>query len=187
MLGTAYRPRPPDDLHATIIGLGRPVGPPDLPGLLDDLARAFTEAPMTVRFGGFRADDDRLPSRGRTLAERTLVLRERSVVLVGVPVDPEPVARLAEIRRRCEARGFRHKYHDDSGPLDPDAYLVLGDLVEPPPAGVVVAAEALTSPVLVPLGHQDLSLVEYADRTLSRATSRWWPLPPVSGRGPGSG
>jgi hypothetical protein len=182
-LGGAYRPRPVDDVHATIIGLDRPAGDRDLPGLRDDLVRAFTEEPLTLQFGGFRGDDRRLPSRGRTLSERTLVVQGGRVVLVGLPVGPGadrvPLPRLGEIRRRGEARGFRHKYHPPGGPLDPDAYLVLGELTGSAPSGPAVGAAdiaALARPTFVRLGREDLTLVEYVDPALPRGTSRWWPL-----------
>jgi hypothetical protein len=183
-LGGAYRPRPTDEVHATVIGLDRPTrADPDLPGLLADLARAFTDEPLTLQFGGFRADDRRLPSRGRTPAQRTLTVQGGRVVLIGLPVgpgaDPAPLPRLGEVRRQGEARGFRHKYHEPGGPLDPDAYLALGELtgpVRPGPPPDAAAVAALARATRVELGRADLALVEYRDPALPRATSRWWPV-----------
>ena len=50
-LGAAFRPRPVDDVHATVIGLE------DAPGCADDvaafLAAELRRAPLELRFGGF--------------------------------------------------------------------------------------------------------------------------------------
>lgn len=102
-------------------------------------------------------------------------------MLIGLPVeppaDPAPVPRLGEIRRRCEARGFRHKYHAPDGPLDPDAYLVLGELTgSEPPRSPLRPTGVLTRPTFVRLDRTDLTFVEFDDPTLPRATSRWHPL-----------
>jgi hypothetical protein len=180
VLGAAYRPRPAADLHATVIGLDHPTGDPDLPGLLDDLARDLADAPLTVQFGGFPADDDRLPSRGRSMARRTLTVQGDVVVLIGLPVVGEPPApsdRLGRIRRGAESRGFRHKYHPPGGPLDPDAYMALGELVAGPhPVLDAGAVRVLARPTRVRLGREDLALVAFTDPALPHATSPARPL-----------
>ncbi len=170
--GPGFTPRPLPDVHATVIGL-EAAG--DRDGLLHHLAAELAREPLQVRFGGFAGDDLRLRSRGLTLAERSLGVHGGRLVLIGWPVDPEPSPRLGEIRLRCERFGFRHKYHERPGDLDPDAYLVLG---EAPDRGSVDAMrrEVLAAPVLVPLTVGDVALVEYVDPRLPAASSTWWPL-----------
>jgi len=54
-LGAAFRPRPVDDVHATVIGLE------DAPGCEDDvaafLAAELRRAPLELRFGGFSGEE----------------------------------------------------------------------------------------------------------------------------------
>jgi hypothetical protein len=178
--GAGFAARPVAEVHATIIGLGgAAAGHRDVDGVRRHLAAGFAE-PMEIQFGGFARADRRLLSWGQTLHERSLGLRGNHLVLIGWPVTPEPSSRLAEIRRGCERFGFRHKYHRGPEDLDPDAYLVLGELAPPASEGLVerLRDEHLATAVRLPLTVGDLSLVEYTDARLPAATSAARPIGP---------
>ena len=181
--GSGFTPRPPSDVHATILGLEEPAPnvPRDLGGVLRYLASEFERRPLEVQFGGFADTDRRMLSRGRTFRERSLCMQGERLVLIGWPMAPAPSPRLGDIRRRCERYGFRHKYHQQPEDLDPDVYLVVGDMANPSPAaaaGLVerLRREILATPVRVSLTVDDVILVEYADTRLQAATSTWWPI-----------
>jgi len=175
-LGAAFRPRPVDDVHATVIGLE------DAPGCADDvaafLAAELRRAPLELRFGGFSAEET-FRSRGRPLRERSALLDGERAVVIGWPVEHgRPTARLGELRRDCARFGVIHKYHRGTTALDPDAYLVLGDAdVAREGVAEAVRATALGRPTSVRLTASDVSVVEYADPALPRASSTWRPLP----------
>lgn len=182
--GTGFAPRPLEQVHATLLGLERPVrgGPRDLDGLLRYLAGEFRREPLDVQFGG--PDTDRRPlSAGKTRYERSLVTAGTRFVLIGWPVPPAPFSRVGDIRRQAERFGFRHKYHPRPEDLDIDVYLVLGDITDSAQPGMAelverLRREVLVTPVLVPLTADALSLVEYVDPRLPAATSVRWPVGP---------
>lgn len=175
--GAGFVARPVAEVHATILGLeSTPSRTQDLDGVLRHLAAEFRGDPLDVQFGGFADADRRLDSRGLGLGERTVGVWGGQLVLVGWPMAPDPSPRLGEIRRRCERFGFRHKYHQRPDDLDPDAYLVLGDVAGPAPELVARLREVLAAPVRVPLTVDDIALVEYADPRLPAASSRCRPL-----------
>jgi len=171
VLGAAFRPRPVDDVHATVLGLE------DAPDRADDvaafLAAELRAAPLDLQFGGFRAGDTAfLLSRGRSLHERSV---GPDGVVLGWPVERgRPTARLGELRRDCARFGVIHKYHRGTAALDPDAYLVVG-AVDAHRTGVAeaVRAAALERPTSVRLTASDLALVRYADPALPRESSTW--------------
>ena len=80
----AFRPRPVDDVHATVIGLE------DAPGCADDvaafLAAELRRAPLELRFGGFSGEET-FRSRGRPLRERSALLDGERAVVIGWPVE----------------------------------------------------------------------------------------------------
>ena len=139
-LGAAFRPRPVDDVHATVIGLE------DAPGCADDvaafLAAELRRAPLDLRFGS--SCWGRRPSGAAAVpcaSESALLDGERAVV-IGWPVEHgRPTARLGELRRDCARFGVIHKYHRGTTALDPDAYLVVGD-ADVPREGVAEAVRA---------------------------------------------
>ena len=176
-LGGAFRPRPVDDVHATVIGLE------DAPGCADDvaafLATELRRAPLDLRFGGFSGEET-FRSRGRPLRERSALLDGERAVVIGWPVEHgRATARLGELRRDCARFGVIHKYHRGTTALDPDAYLVVGNVESNVSReGVVeaVRATALGRPTSVRLTASDVSLVRYVDPALPRASSIWRPL-----------
>jgi hypothetical protein len=173
--GPGFVPRPVPDVHATVVGIETASGsPPDLDGLLRYLVSEFGRDPLDVQFGGFAATDRRLLSRGQTLYERTVGVWGDKVVLIGWPVAPQPTWRLGAIRRRCEEFGFRHKYHRGPDDLDPDVYVVLGELVDAAGAAELVErlrGAALETPVRVRLDAEAIALAEYTDPRLPAATT----------------
>jgi hypothetical protein len=183
--GDGFRPRPPETVHATVIGLERRIGTrPDIDGVAGYLDAALRNEPLCLRFGGFPETtthpgfDEEGP-----LFERTLFVQDGNVVLMGWPVDPadpdRPTNRLAALRKGCERYGFVHKYHDPDRPalLDPDAYLVLGRLQRRDhPLGELTRPGPLARPTLIPLRPADLRIVEFEDSTLPTATSSARPL-----------
>lgn len=181
VVGTGFTPRPPADVHATILGLETPVPGVrrDLEGLVRYLAAELGREPLDVQFGGFAGTDRRMRSGGETLYRRSLVAQGTLLVLVGWPMAPDPSPRLGEIRRRCERYGFRHKYHRRPDDLDVDAYLVVGDFAQPGQGRALMEElrhEVLAAPVRVVLGVEDVSLMQYVDTRLPAATSTSTPL-----------
>ena len=193
-LGSDFVPRPPDTVHATVIGLETP--PPDWAEadrsrfdarpLATHLVRMFTERPLELQFGGAAPGDLRWPSRGMPRYRRTFLAGPADVVLIGWPIRSGegggmPLPALAEIRRGCEAFGARHRYHATPTDADPDAYLALGRLREPPGPAVERLADEIrhtlaAAPRRVHLGPGQLDLVEYADTTLPLDSTRRRPL-----------
>lgn len=176
-LGVAFTPRDPGQIHATVIGLERATDPFD-PGPLAAHLRAVLTPPLTVQFGGFAPTDRRMLSRGLPLHDRGVGLRDGRAVLMGWPVvDGAPGGALADVRAGCAACGVSHRYGHD-----PDAYLVIGDLADPPVDRVraleaAVRVELARTAARVVLSADDLSLVTYDDPALPRASSTWRPLP----------
>jgi len=173
VLGDAFRPRPVDDVHATILGLE------DAPDRADDvaafLAAELRAAPVDLRFGGFPVGDTSFLSRGRPLHERSVGLDGGRAVLLGWPFERgRPTARLGELRRDCARFGVIHKYHRGTTALDPDAYLVVGAVDGPRPGAAEAVRMAIERPTSVRLGAADLSLVRYVDPALPRESSTWW-------------
>jgi hypothetical protein len=191
-LGPAFAARPPDTVHATVIGLETP--PPahagtdrsrfDAGPLVAHLVGVLTERPLELCFGGAVEGDRRRPSRGCTRYERSFLVGPADVVLIGWPVRGDrtvPVPALAAIRHGCEPYGARHRYHTSPGADDPDAYLVIGRLTGPPGPAAAELADAArrtlaAGPVRVRLGPEQLSLVEYADTALPLESTRRRPL-----------
>ncbi len=201
VLGAAFAPRDPAQVHATLIGLERAAAPFD-PGPLAAHLRAALTPPLTVQFGGFARADRRMLSRGLPLHDRGFgvrgpggeaerptgapdggrpapSLRDGRVVLVGWPVvDGVPGAGLADVRQGCTAFGVTHRYG-----RDPDVHLVLGDVAAASAerTGALEAAvrhELAAAAVRVQLRADDLSLVTYDDPALPRASTSWRPLRP---------
>jgi hypothetical protein len=177
-----FAPRSPEEVHATIIGLG-PAGPEvDLPGLLDHLRTAFAVAPLHLRFGGFADRDYAFASRSRRLYERSLTLHQGLATVIGWPVGAaqEPVPVLDRLRRSCQRFGVVHKYHTAPGGTDPDAYMVVGEY-DPSAGGLEEVARGVRQvlrrdPVAVRMGVEDLRVVVYRDRRLSRRETVALPL-----------
>ena len=175
VLGDGFRPRPVHDVHATVLGLE------DAPGRADEVA-AFVAAelraaPVDLQFGGFPAGDTTFLSRGRSLHDRSVVLDGGRAVVLGWPVERgRPTARLGELRRDCARFGVIHKYHRGTTALDPDAYLVVGEVEGAPPGAVEAVRATLDRPTSVRLTAADVSLVRYVDPSLPRASSSWWPV-----------
>ena len=173
-LGAAFTARDPAQVHATLVGLERAPRPFDAGALAAHL-HAVLARPLTVQFGGFAPADRRPLSRGRPLYERSFSIRDGRVVLMGWPVDGGPSPVLAEVRQGCAAFGVTHRYG-----LDPDVYLVVGDVARAAaaePLEAAVRAELGGTAVRVPLSAADLCLVTYDDPALPRASTTWTPLP----------
>jgi hypothetical protein len=131
-----FLPRPVPDIHATLIGLesGGPIADGavpaiDIDGLCRHLDETLTRSPLRLRFGGFTDRVHSVSSRGQSLYERALTVSGDKVVLIGWPVDGrgQPTWRLEELRRELGRFGARHRYHPTP---DPDAYLVIGELLD---------------------------------------------------------
>jgi hypothetical protein len=178
-LGTAFVPRDPAQVHATLIGLERAPAPFD-PGPLAAHLHAVLAQPLSVQFGGFPRTD-RLRSRGLPLHDRTFSLQNDRAVLMGWPVvDGSPSPALAEVRDGCAALGVTHRYG-----TDPDVYLVIADVTAAGERGHAledaVRRELAATAVQVTLSAADLCLVTYDDPALPRASSSWRPLAVLTG------
>jgi hypothetical protein len=174
-LGTAFVPRAPAQIHATLIGLERAARPFDPAPLAAHLHTVLAQ-PLTIQFGGFPRDDRRLVSRGSPLHDRTFSVRDGRAVLMGWPVvDGIPSPILADVRDGCATLDVTHRYG-----RDPDVYLVLADVAEGcAPLEAALRAELAATAVHVPLSATDLCLVTYDDPALPRASSSWRPLTSV--------
>ena len=131
-IGVSFRPRPVHDVHATLIGLesGGPVAAGvDVDGLCRHLEESLAESPLMLRFGGLADRVHTVSSRGSSLYERTLTVSGDKVVLIGWAVDGqgEPTWRLEDLRRELGRFGAKHHYHPTP---DPDAYMVIGELLD---------------------------------------------------------
>lgn len=178
LLGDAFTPRDPAEVHATLVGLERAAAPFDPAPLAAHLAAVLAE-PLTIRFGGVPRDDRRMRSRGQGLYDRAFVAWADRAVLIGWPVVADvATADVADVRDGCATYGATHRYG-----RDPDVYLVVGDVAGAPPDRVAavearVRADLAAAPVRVPLSAADLDLVTYADPALPRASTTWRPLLP---------
>lgn len=173
LLGSAYTPRRPEQVHATLVGLERAAAPFD-PAPLAAHLRGALSPPWTIRFGGFAPHDLRVRSRGLPMYERAFGVYGTKAVLVGWPlVDGAPTRALAELRLSCAEFGVVHSYGDD-----PDVYMVVGEVADVPVDDAVQAVrhELAATALHVPLSADDLSLVTYVDTALPRASTSWRPL-----------
>lgn len=197
MLGDAFKPRPQEDVHATIIGLFDPTlrrvagfgGPPESKALVAYLAHVHDvlgEARPSLRLGGYdEGQHYAFSSRGEHLAQRSMSVTSDQVLVIGWPwlQSGGPVPLLHELRRDAENYDMRHKYLRSPEAFDADAYLVLGD-IEPPGVGPQQQLDLrragrdfmrahLTG---CTLGPSDLWVVAHRDQRLPHALSHAWPL-----------
>lgn len=187
-VGTHFLPRPVHDIHATLIGLeyGGPVTDGVVPGIdVDGLCRhldeTLTRSPLTLRFGGFADRGHGVASRGSSLYERTLTVSGNKVVLIGWPVDVhgEPTWRLEDLRRELGRFGARHRYHPTP---DPDAYMVVGELLDGWDAACLDArierarAELSQRPCEVQVNGANAGLATYTDTRLPAESTVFVPL-----------
>ncbi|MCB0046445.1 MAG: hypothetical protein KDD92_13540 [Caldilineaceae bacterium] len=206
-LGARFTPYAPEQIHATIVGLERMENEPgcynlnqflttgerrsmDLAAALG-LARAWPR--LTVRFGGFDPDDDRVTSFGQTPFVRSFQLRRKAgkVMLMGwlhADGDFRRAGELWRLRRRfAEEAAVRPKYWADH-----DFYLTLGTLTLPtdaaPSSAKPSAAEAFqatmrdyiaANPIDVIVSAADLAFVRYVDPALPLNGSSAYPVEEV--------
>jgi hypothetical protein len=184
-----FRPRPIDEIHATVIGLEYPlrsVTATDIMSLSEYVVAAFDDG-VQVKFGDYLPGGSPFASRGQDPYVRSFALAEGRVVLIGWPVRPlGDVYYLAEVRRGAERFGFRHRYHGASDDLDPDCYMAIGDYGQEDVSctsdslasvEAVIRQYLVRNPVRVGLSARDLSLVRYRSTTLERAGSVQLRLP----------
>jgi hypothetical protein len=182
-LGTAFRPRPLADVHATVIGLEN--GPPrlDPAPLAGEIVEALDRERPRLQLGGFGPGFDGFRSRGLRPYERTVVLQGEPLVLMGWTTSAgsgraDPVAVVGDLRHRCERFGVRHKHHVDGAPQDDDLWLVIG--VVDATVGEQERSELASTArdrlagwrTDVELTADDVALVEYESTELPAATSR---------------
>jgi hypothetical protein len=155
-------------------------------GILTFLLEEFRCAPFTVQYGGYDLSDRRVLSRGKSLYERSLTVQGDKVVLIGWPILPSTDTdysisqRLAMIRRGCEKFGVQHKYHSNPHVDDPDSYLVIGTVASSTSIDLQLllkaTASSLARPTRVLLDDSCLSVIQYVDFALPRATSEVWTI-----------
>lgn len=189
--GDSLHQRPIANIHSTIIGLDAlgpitlinttnrllaPSSSVDLVGFIEYLDQCLTTNNMRIRFGGFHAGEDSMESRGMSLFERSLTCSDNEVVLIGWPLDAsgKPCSFLDKVRRHAQAFGLRHRYPLSTSKSDPDAHMVMGDLIDPVGARTINAHLMTLRNQLshisctVPLSARDISLVLYRDPRLPR-------------------
>ena len=191
-VGEDFRPYSPEQVHATLIALDAVRDPGtgaivnayllahagvrremDLPRVMDILARRFA-APMRVRIGGFRPDQETpFTSRGQNLAERTFCVQGKAFVLMGWPAASLAGAGrpLDDLRREMNAANVLHKYHARATDVDNDLYLVVGHHAGAPPGALARATAAVrdmlaADPVDLTIGLADIKIVAADSHTL---------------------
>jgi hypothetical protein len=84
------------------------------------------------------------------------------------------------IRRGCEKFGVQHKYHSNPDVDDPDSYLVIGTVASSTSIDLQLllkaTASSLARPTRVLLDDSCLSVIQYVDFALPRATSEVWTI-----------
>jgi len=205
-LGNTYTPYTLDQLHATLIGLEaqhsshtwlntnfqslrNEARPMQLPAALDTVRR-WIATPLDLRLGGFNpADHYPFTSRGQHPYLRSFSLQPDRVVAMAWPCSREGYPpRLAQLRRDLEPHGILHKYHPQPKDADNDLFFVLGRLRATPDPDLAhkVESEARellrAAPLTLQLTLSDLSVVQYEDPGLPRATSVSRPLASFDGR-----
>ena len=190
-VGEDFRPYSLEQVHATLIALNGVRDPEtgaivneyllahagvrremDLPRVMDILARA---APMRVRIGGFRPDQEApFTSRGQHLAERAFSVQDRAFVLVGWPADSLAGAGrpLDDLRREMNAAHVLHRYHVQATDVDNDLHLVVGHHAGAPPGALARATAAVrdklaADPVDLTIGLADIKIVAADSHTLA--------------------
>lgn len=206
VLGSAFAIRDLEQVHATILGLVDPELPSrtwdesrekipwndghrDLPGFLRYVRDFLQSRSVEMQFGGFSASVDYgLTSRGRPLFERSAFVSCEKMVICGWPREQEKLSlALDELRATAQKYGFRHKYHSSPKDVDPDAYMVIGDIsLDAVSTERLEIAEArvrqvlVDSPIHLPLTTRQLGLVAYADNRLPYPESPFFPLSGVA-------
>jgi hypothetical protein len=151
-----FRPYPLAQIHATLPGLEKSLGPdlhnrnmqelrgqmramrlPELFGSILDSG----QLPLDIRFGAFEERDDPFRSRGARPYHRSFSIQGRTAVVIGWPVrteghpTPEWPSTLEELRRGAQRFNVLHRWHREPADLDNDLYLRLGlldgELAEP--------------------------------------------------------
>jgi hypothetical protein len=190
-VGKDFRPYSLEQVHATLIALDAVRDPGtgaivnayllahagvrremDLPRVMDILTRA---APMRVRIGGFRPDQETpFTSRGQNLAERTFCVQGKAFVLMGWPAASLAGAGrpLDDLRREMNAANVLHKYHARAADVDNDLYLVVGHHAGAPPGALARATAAVrdklaADPVDLAIGLADIKIVAADSHTLA--------------------
>lgn len=193
-LGASYLPRPTATVHSTLIGLDvlgpldssddlrarfRDGGGADVRGFAGHLRAVLEDEPLTVQLGGFPDRDLGLTSRGLRPYQRSVAVDRDQVVLIGWPVDAagRPLMVLDRLRRAAARFGIEHRYPLSETAHDPDAHVVVGELVEAVPTEVLAAAVTAARAALVgrprrvPLRWDDLAVVAYDDTRLPLDTT----------------
>lgn len=153
ILGAGFLAYDIKQVHGTIVSLERSSGKSnsnfvsykkhfeqmDFDGLLHFL-RAGGVFPFQVQIGGFTNRDYPFTSRGKRPYERSFILRDDKVVLMGWPIrgqhltitSPEPVDLIQEsriypnildnMRKAVQTYNILHSYHHDPTDVDNDYY-----------------------------------------------------------------
>jgi hypothetical protein len=142
-----FRPYPLAQIHATLPGLEKSLGPdlhnrnmqelrgqmramrlPELFGSILDSG----QLPLDIRFGAFEERDDPFRSRGARPYHRSFSIQGRTAVVIGWPVligrdaTPEWPQTLEELRRGAQRFNVLHRWHREPADVDNDLYLRLG-------------------------------------------------------------
>jgi hypothetical protein len=195
-LRDSFRPYSLDQVHATIVGLGGTVSTHDglivnehyreLAGTsraidhaqaLEILAAGFTP-PLGIRIGGFGPDDPMMfSSQGQHPHQRTFSAPDGALVMMGWPasaVNGSPDRELDRIRRKMNAAGILHRYHQSWTDVDNDFHLVVGHYDAGPQGDIDEAVRAIRDhlsgrPVQIDVGIGQLSVVASDSTTLAPA------------------
>src|SRR5580704_9314997 len=184
-VGERFRPYSLEQVHATLIALNG-VRDPETGAIVNEylLAHAGVRremdiltraAPMRVRIGGFRPDQQApFTSRGQHLAMRTFSVQDRAFVLVGWPADSLAGAArpLDDLRREMNAAHVLHRYHVQAADVDNDLHLVVGHHAGAPPGALARATAAVrdklaADPVDLAIGLADVKIVAADSHTLA--------------------
>lgn len=195
-----FEPRAVGAVHSTIIGVTEPKQKSNVPhrtshadsanedlnmnGYCSHLLRYVRARNLELRLGGFLPDREYgFLSRGASLYERSISVRNNQIVLIGWLSQRGRVGDyLDQIRHDALPYGLRHKYGSQFHDFDPDAYFVLGELDRSCVYDrQVTEFEGLVRPELakaisVPLRPEDIWLISYTDTRLPMTSSESVPL-----------
>ncbi len=193
LLGGAFKPYAPEQVHGTIIGLeGERDGERvlnrgylecrgerramDFTGVLDVVGRESDLLPLNLCLGGFADGADyAFTSRGIHPYKRSFSIQGDTAVAMGWPVqgDAYPPS-LDRLRRAFNGSNVLHKYHVSDGDVDNDFFFVLGRVDR-----AVTSEQAIRDtqqdmrrymstrdPLILELDRDSLGLVAYSDAAL---------------------
>ena len=213
ILDIKFRPYDVQQIHGTIVGLERTgksnlnfakfrnhFDHMDFDGVLTSLKTEVV--PLQIQLGGFTNQDYPFTSRGKRPYERSFVIQNENVVLIGWPIRGQPLVvpskepiglgeesrsypnSLDNLRRSLQRYNILHSYHREPGDVDNDYYFRIG-VIDSSSVDQHVVEELETSlraylgswpPLIVEISQRDLYFASYEDSSLPLTSTSVWPV-----------